>query len=195
MIGCLENPSTVNELEDHMLRNVLRINYIPVNQDVGLLALRVAGIGPLFIRHGLEKIFTFSAMAAHFPDPLHIGAVPSLIFATLSDAICSLLMIVGLATRWATPISFVNIFAAWAFVHRFQFLGRGAESGEVTVLYLAILLTLFLSGAGRYSIDGSLRTRHKVDNKVPPGITNRFQLITQTGKRYFRKCCNFAVTP
>lgn len=141
-----------------MFRDLLRMNSIPVNQDAGLLALRLAGIVPLLLRHGLEKIFTFSAMAAHFPDPLHIGAVPSLIFATASDAICSVLMIVGLATRWAALISFVNIFVAWAFVHKFRFLGRGAEPGEVTVLYLAILLTLFVSGAGKYSFDGSLRS-------------------------------------
>jgi putative oxidoreductase len=139
------------------MRNLLQMTVIPTNSNAGLLALRLAGVVSLLLKHGLEKIFTFSAMAAHFPDPLHIGAVPSLVFAMLSDSICSVLIILGLATRWAALIAFVNIAVAWAFVHHFAFFGRGADHGELIVLYLAILLTLFLSGAGKYSVDALLK--------------------------------------
>jgi len=135
------------------MRNVLRMTALPASQDAGLLALRIAGVLPLFLKHGIEKIFTFPAMAAHFPDPLHIGPVPSLIFAMLSDSICSLLLLAGLAARWAALICLINISVAWAFVHHFQFLGRGADHGELIVLYLAIMLTLLLAGPGRYSLD------------------------------------------
>jgi putative oxidoreductase len=139
------------------MRNLLQMTAIPSDSNAGLLALRLAGVIPLLLKHGLEKIFTFSAMATHFPDPLHIGAVPSLVFAMLSDSICSVLIILGLATRWAALIACVNIVVAWAFVHRFTFFGRGADHGELIVLYLAILLTLFISGAGKYSVDGFLK--------------------------------------
>jgi len=138
------------------MRNLLQMTVIPTNSNTGLLALRLAGVVPLLLKHGWEKLFTFSAMAAHFPDPLHIGVVPSLVFAMLSDSICSVLIILGLATRWAALIAFVNIAVAWAFVHHFAFFGRGADHGELIVLYLAILLTLFLSGAGKYSVDALL---------------------------------------
>ena len=138
------------------MRNFLQMTAIPTDSNAGLLALRLAGVIPLLLKHGLEKIFTFSTMATHFPDPLHIGAVPSLVFAMLSDSICSVLIILGLATRWAALIACVNIVVAWAFVHHFTFFGRGADHGELIVLYLAILLTLFISGAGKYSVDGFL---------------------------------------
>jgi len=138
------------------MRNLLQMTVIPTNSNTGLLALRLAGVVPLLLKHGWEKLFTFSAMAAHFPDPLHIGVVPSLVFAMLSDSICSVLIILGLATRWAALIAFVNLAVAWAFVHHFAFFGRGADHGELIVLYLAILLTLFLSGAGKYSVDALL---------------------------------------
>jgi putative oxidoreductase len=130
---------------------------VPASQDAGLLALRVAGVLPLLLKHGLEKVFTFSAMAAHFPDPLHIGPVPSLLFAMLSDAICTVLLILGLATRWAALVCLINLGVAWAFVHHFQFFGRGADHGEVMVVYMAIMLTLLLAGAGKYSMDALLR--------------------------------------
>ena len=138
------------------MRNTLRMTAFPASQDGGLLALRLIGVFPLLLRHGLEKVFTFSAMAAHFPDPWHIGPVPSLLFAMLSDAICSLLVIVGLATRWAALICLINISVAWAFVHHFQFFGRGGDHGELIVLYIGIMLTLLLAGAGKYSVDALL---------------------------------------
>jgi len=136
-----------------MFKNLLAMKFLPVYRDAGLLVLRLTTMLPLFLKHGTEKIFGFSMMAAHFPDPLHIGAVPSLLFAMISDSICSLLIILGFATRWASLITFVNILMAWTFVHHFEFFGRGADHGELIVLYLGVTATLFLTGAGKYSID------------------------------------------
>ena len=135
------------------MKNLIQLKAIPADTDLGLLLLRLTTITPLFMKHGIEKVFTFSQMAAHFPDPLHIGPVPSLVFAMISDSICTLLMIFGLATRWAAAIVFVNILVAWAFVHHFEFSGHAADHGELIVLYLGVTLTLFFSGPGRYSLD------------------------------------------
>ncbi len=138
------------------MQKILKLGFIPTNTDAGLLLLRVAMGMSLFLKHGTEKIFGFSQMAAHFPDPIHLGFPSGLVFAMLSDSICSLLVIVGFATRWAALISFANIFIAWAFFHHFMFFGREADHGEVIVLYLACLLTLMVAGAGRYSVDSRL---------------------------------------
>jgi len=142
-----------------MLKNVLGISAIPLNRDAALLVLRVVGLVPLLLRHGFEKVFTFSAMAASFPDPLHIGVIPSLVFAMLSDAICSTLLVLGFATRWAALVAFINIFVAWAFVHHFVLLDRSTEHGELIVVYLAVLSTLFLAGPGKYSLDYAIEKR------------------------------------
>ena len=131
----------------------------PGKADFGLLVLRVCFGLSLFLRHGWEKPTTFSRMAAHFPDPLHIGPVPSLIFALISDAICSVLVILGLGTRWAAALIFVNIFVAWSLVHHFQFFGRGADHGEVIVLYLGGFLSLIISGPGWFSLDRIIRSK------------------------------------
>jgi putative oxidoreductase len=136
-----------------MLKRLL-FQPFPPRTDFGLLILRVVAFAPLFLRHGTEKLFGFQHMAHHFPNPLHIGATPSLTFALISDAICSVLLIFGLATRWAALITFVNIFVAWAFVHHFALLGPQGDHGEVIVLYLAAAATLFFAGAGRFSLDG-----------------------------------------
>jgi putative oxidoreductase len=139
-----------------MLKRPMLLKSVPAKVDCGLLALRLATALPLFLRHGTEKLFRFHQMAGHFPDPLGIGAVPSLLFATLSDGICSLLIILGLATRWAALVCFVNLFVALAFVHHFEIWGPRGEHGELMILYLGAMLTLMLSGAGKYSVDAKM---------------------------------------
>lgn len=139
-----------------MFKKLLLLKGFPAYPDAALLALRLFTALPLFLKHGTEKLFGFQAMAAHFPDPLHIGAVPSLLFATLSDGVCSLLIVFGLATRWSALIAFVNIGVAWALVHHFAFYGRPGEHGELIVLYLAAMFAIVLAGPGKYSIDGMI---------------------------------------
>jgi putative oxidoreductase len=133
------------------LSRVLQLSFLPRSTDFGLLALR-AGLGlSLFIRHGWEKISDFSGMAARFPDPLHLGPVPSLAFALFSDAICSVLIILGLATRPAALISAVNLVVAFSLVHHFTLFGQ--RNGEVAYIYLCGMIALVLAGPGKYSLD------------------------------------------
>lgn len=140
------------------IRRVLTMGFVPQSSNLGVLLLRI-GVGiTLFLKHGWEKPTTFAVMAAHFPNPLHIGATPSLLFALVSDAICSTLIVLGLATRWAALVIFVNISVAWSLVHHFQLFGHGADHGEVCVLYLCACLCLFWTGGGRYSLDVRIST-------------------------------------
>ena len=139
-----------------MFRRLLLFKFFPAKTDSGLLVLRlIAGLS-LFLKHGTEKLFGFSQMIALFPGRPTIGMILLLLFATLSDGICSLLVILGLATRWAALIIFINILGAWAVFHHFLFFGRQADHGELIVLYLAASLALFLAGPGKYSVDAWL---------------------------------------
>ena len=124
----------------------------PAAFDWGLLCLRVWFGTSLFLKHGWEKPTNFSRMAAHFPDPLHLGPVPSLVIALISDAICSILVLLGLGTRWAALYIICNVFVAWSFVHHFQFFARGTP-GELIGLYIAGFLALAIMGPGRFSLD------------------------------------------
>ena len=75
-------------------------------------------------------------------------------FALVSDAICSVLVMLGLATRWAALIVVINVMTAWSFVHHFIYFSRPAgEHGELCFLYISAFLALFFTGAGRFSLD------------------------------------------
>ena len=132
------------------MQRLLRMEFFPANTDLGLLLLRIGVCGTLFLKHGLEKILHYSQMAAGMGHAV-------LTIAMISDSICSLLIILGLLTRWAALYSFANIFVAWAMVHHFLFFGHGADHGELIVLYLAALAALVVAGPGRFSIDGCTR--------------------------------------
>ncbi|MEO6829603.1 MAG: DoxX family protein [Acidobacteriaceae bacterium] len=119
--------------------------------DMGLLLLRLFLGTNLFLWHGLEKINHFSQMSVRFPDPIHIGSHWSFIFAFTSDAVCSVLVFLGLGTRVAAFIVFVDISVAFSLVHHFPF---QSGHGEVLLLYIGGFLALILTGAGRYSLDG-----------------------------------------
>lgn len=121
--------------------------------DFGLLVLRVVLGATLFYKHGLEKIAHFSQMSAHFPNPLHVGSHVSLIFALLSDAICSLLAVLGLGTRFAAFIIAVNMSVALYFVHH---MALRSEHGEMMLIYIAGFIALIFTGGGRFSLDWKL---------------------------------------
>ena len=135
------------------MKKILLFRFIPVNIDVALLILRLwMGLG-LFARHGIEKFTNFSQMQQHFPDPLHVGSTFSLTFSLISDGICSLLIMAGFATRLAALVIVINLFVVFLTMHQFSF---AKEHAELVYVYLGGLLTIFIAGAGKYSIDQKL---------------------------------------
>jgi putative oxidoreductase len=151
-----------------MLGRFLNAKFVPTNTDLGLLLLRIGTGLILFMRHGWEKISTLSLSNPNFPSVLGLGHNGTWMMAMLSDGVFSLLLILGFGTRWIALYSFLEIFAAWAFVHHFTFLGKsaGADHGELIALYLSALVALMVAGAGRYSVDAALAKDPKALHRV-----------------------------
>jgi putative oxidoreductase len=120
-------------------------------KSLGLLVLRLLVGISLFMNHGLEKLTGFSSMVNRFPDPFHITAHASLAYALLSDAICSILVMIGLATRLSSLVILWNVLVAFVVVHHGTFIS-GTHS-ERAWQYLCVYAALCLTGAGRFSLD------------------------------------------
>ena len=135
------------------MRNFLQLKFIPASFDFGLLILRVWLGLSLFVKHGVEKLFGFQHMLSHFPDPIHIGPVPSLIWATLADGICSLLVIIGLFTRLGSAIIVINLLVVFGILHGFSFM---QDHAQLVYVYLGGYLAIFFAGPGKYSVDKRL---------------------------------------
>lgn len=123
--------------------------------SLGLLALRV-GIGSMMLlAHGWGKLANFGAYAERFPDPLGIGAVPTLAVAVLAEALCSLLLITGLGTRFAALPPLATMLTAGLIVHA----ADPWAKQELPLIYAVGYLTLLLTGAGRFSLDAVFARR------------------------------------
>lgn len=131
--------------------------------SAGLLLLRV-GFGCLMLVHGIAKIQGFSEMSAAFPDPIGIGSKLSLIMAIGAEVGCSLLLILGFASRLAAiPLAFTMIVALFV-VHSED----PWKVKELAATYLLVYVSLLLTGPGRFSLDHlwwSKRNQHEDSGK------------------------------
>jgi putative oxidoreductase len=83
------------------LLRILRLEFLPVGVDFGLLLLR-AWLGlTIFCNHGLDKLLTYSEKAGGFPDPLGVGSQVSLALAIVGEVLCAALLTLGLFGRVA----------------------------------------------------------------------------------------------
>lgn len=116
--------------------------------STGLLLLRVA-IGCLMLVHGIQKVMAFNQLSSSFPDPLGMGSQFSLISAIGAEVGCSLLLIVGLGTRFAAvPLAFTMVVALFL-VHAKD----PWQMKELAAVYLSVYASLVFTGGGEFSLD------------------------------------------
>jgi putative oxidoreductase len=140
-------------MEVFNLKRMLLLKQLPVFPNLGLLALRVLVFLPLLVKHGALKLSNFGQMAHDFPDPLHIGSLATLALATFSDAICSVLIIAGLATRWAALFVLCNLLVAFIFVHHLDLMSWKDMGGQIIFMFMGGCIAVLLLGPGKYSVD------------------------------------------
>ena len=112
------------------------------------LILRV-GLGVLMIPHGYGKYTRFDNLGDRFMDFIGLGSTVSLSLAIFAELICSALLILGLGTRAILiPLIITMITAA--------FIAHGADplgDKEPSLMYLIGYVSIFIMGAGKYSLD------------------------------------------
>ena len=131
------------------------LKQIPFNPDLAMLLVRIVAFTFLFLKHGWVDLSTFGALSHSFSDPIHIGPLPTLVLVTISDAICAVLILFGLATRWAALYTVLIHLAAVALVFHFNLIGPPAKA-DVVLQYTGFGLALYFMGAGKYSIDAMI---------------------------------------
>ena len=130
--------------------------------DLGLLIVRLA-LGGVMIAHGFQKFFLngisgtqqgFAGMGA--PAPEVTGVLVSLL-----ELGGGLLVVLGLATRVVVALYAATMVGAALLVHLPN--GFYAQNGgwELVGLLAALCVALFVSGAGRYSVDAAIVERRR----------------------------------
>lgn len=118
-----------------------------------ILALRFF-IGVMIMLHGLQKLMNFEVLSFTFPSFFGFGSYTSLMLVIFAELCCSLFLIFGLLVRIAVIFPMITMAVAFFDVHNAEF-----PSGELSFLYLVILVILYFTGPGRYSLDYLIAAR------------------------------------
>ena len=128
-----------------------------MKKDFPLLLLRLAFGGLMFWNHGLGKFAKLDNAIIMFPDPFGIGSEFSLYLTLFAEGVCSLLLVVGLLTRWAAIPLTITMGVAVFVVH----LNDSLANKEHAILYLTAYLAILILGGGKFSLDSVIRPRAK----------------------------------
>ena len=125
----------------------------PIALDLGLLILRVGFGLSLLLGHGLSKIMNFAKAAHSFPDVLGIGSKYSLLLVVFAEVFCSMLLVLGLASRFALIPLIISMSVAVFLIHK----NDPFATKELAVLYLVVFSSLFFTGPGKFSVDENMK--------------------------------------
>lgn len=118
-------------------------------QDIGKLILRL-GLGAFMLGHGYPKLMKlFAGGEIQWADPIGLGPTTSLILAVFAEFVCSILLIVGFKTQWASIPLIITMFVAAFIVHADDPWGKK----EFALLYAIGFIAIALIGPGKYSLD------------------------------------------
>ncbi|MCA9561045.1 MAG: DoxX family protein [Myxococcales bacterium] len=123
--------------------------------SLGLLLLRLAAGGMMAYGHGWQKFEKYGDLIDRFPDPIGVGAHPSLLLAIGAELGAAILVALGFATRLAAVPLIVTMVVAAFVVHADDPFGKK----EFALIYLAPFVALLFTGAGRFSVDAVLHRR------------------------------------
>jgi putative oxidoreductase len=137
-----------------------------VTTSIGLLILRL-GAGGYMATHGWGKVqMLYAGDFDKFGDPIGLGNTLSLVLVTGAEFLCAVLVMLGLATRFAAaPVAFTMAVAAfvahradpWTAGRAYELFTAGATkfpvSKEPALMFLIPFLALVFTGPGEFSLD------------------------------------------
>jgi putative oxidoreductase len=126
--------------------------------DLGILVLRVGFGLSLFLGHGLGKVQNFQHLLHTFMNPIGIGPEVSFVLAVFAEALCALLIVIGLFTRPAAVVVIILFVVIHFVVMKEMPVDPNAASSffmgkEMVRLFLIGFAAILLAGPGKYSLD------------------------------------------
>jgi len=117
--------------------------------SIAMLVLRLVSGLTMAFSHGLGKMENYSKAVDSFPDPFGLGSQLSVILAIFAELFCGVLIAVGFATRFTVIPLIITMATAFFIIHG----GDAFGDKEMSFIYLAMYLVIFIIGPGKYSVD------------------------------------------
>ena len=127
-----------------------RVDITPRQYDLASLLLRLVFGGFMLYSHGWPKLQRlFGDEPIKFADPFGIGPTATLSLTVFAEFLCAALILIGFKTRLATIPLMITMLVAAIVIHASDPFG----DKEMSLIYLAGYIVIFLVGPGRYSVD------------------------------------------
>lgn len=136
------------------LLKLLRFDFLPISSNVALLLLRLWIGLSMLVLHGWAKLSGFNEMSGKFINLFGLGQKTSLGLAIFGELVCSVLLVLGLFSRFAALGGMITMIVAFVVGHNLVLKGPG--SGELAFIYLAAYCALFIAGPGKFSLDAKM---------------------------------------
>lgn len=130
------------------MKKFFSTKYSNQSVSISLFLLRIA-VGGLMVPHGYQKLINFAAKSSGFSDPFHIGGPASMSLTIFAEFFCSVLLVLGLMTRFACIPLIIAMSVALFHAHN----GKVFGDGEHATLYLVGFFVILLMGPGKISVD------------------------------------------
>lgn len=127
-----------------------------VSADAAVCLLRM-GVSALIMTHGIPKLMRILEGNFGFGDPIGIGPATSLLLVAFAETICAFFVLIGLWTRLALIPLLINMSVIVFVAHAGDPFGRK----ELGLFFLIVFAALFLTGAGKYSLDYLITNKNK----------------------------------
>lgn len=134
------------------MKRLLSIQYSDGMFNFSMLLLRLAFGGLMLLNHGMDKLMHFAAYESKFYNFMGMGTRISLVLAIFAEVFCSLFVVLGLFTRFATIPLLITMLIAIFVAHSGQFV-----KAEMAVLYCSVFFVLLFCGPGKVSVDGMMK--------------------------------------
>ena len=136
------------------MKKLFNVAPTPNNMDIAIFIGRIS-IAMLMLVHGIPKISYLIQGEVQFMDFMGMGAEISLALTIFAEVVCSIFILLGLATRFAViPLIFAMLVAVFI-AHA----GDPFSAREMGLHYLLGYVLLFITGSGKYSLDQLIISR------------------------------------
>lgn len=137
------------------MKKILSVTNSPKSVDVAILITRVA-VAALMLYHGLPKLVTlFSGDPIQFPGLFGMSPAFALGLTVFAEVFCSIFILVGFGTRLAVIPLAITMLVAVLMIHA----ADPFTNKEPGIHFLLLYVVLFITGSGRYSVDGLIQKK------------------------------------
>ena len=153
------------------MKRFISVSNTTASNDFALLIARI-GIALLMLTHGWPKLMQFfSGEPVQFIPVMGMSASMTLGLAVFAEVICSIFILIGFATRFATIPLIITMLTAAFMIHA----ADPFKIQESSLMYLLAYLVLLFAGSGKYSVDfllnkTSLKDTYKGKKVLEPAM-------------------------